>query len=41
MFIKVAVVALFAAGVGYAWFNGWLSRRDDRYEREHGGLATG
>lgn len=41
MLIKIVVVALFAAGTAYAWLNGWLCRREDRYEREHAGLTVG
>jgi hypothetical protein len=28
---------LLLAGVAYAWLNGWLSRRDEREEAQHGG----
>lgn len=34
---RAAVLALFAVGTFYAWLNGWLSRREGRYERDHAG----
>lgn len=40
MWIRVVVAALFGVGAFYAWLNGWLCRREDRYEREHAGLTN-
>lgn len=36
----VVVLGLFAAGVTYAWFNGWLSRREEREHDEHAGRMS-
>jgi len=39
-FRLVVALVLFAAGLAYAWFNGWLSRRDEREEAQHGGQVS-
>jgi hypothetical protein len=36
----IAVLVLFAAGVVYAWLNGWLSRREEREHEQHAGQVS-
>jgi len=36
----VAVLVLVAAGTAYAWFNGWLSRREEREHEQHAGQVN-
>jgi hypothetical protein len=37
---RLAILVLFAAGAFYAWLNGWLSRREERYEQGHAGQMS-
>lgn len=40
MVIKLAIVAVLAAGVAYAWVNGWVFQREERIRQQHAGLAS-